>query len=111
EPTIALPMPPPSPTGRGLSNRKRRLSAPIPRIAIYERMIRRIPTAPNVQSAVSVVINCLAVRRVRSVPEKLMTVPPSPAGGGRDGDEGIVAYFSLSPHPNPLPTGEGNALC
>src|SRR5438067_2015265 len=73
-------------------------------------MIARIPMATKVQSDVSEVITPLMERRNLSVPERMIIVIlPSPAGR-RAGDEGIVVYLSLSPHPNPLPTGEGNAL-
>src|SRR5438105_5318771 len=72
EPTIALPMPPPSPTGRGVSTRNRKLIDPIPRIAMWERMIASVLTANKVQSAVSMVITALWARRDRSVRERVL---------------------------------------
>src|SRR2546422_10791340 len=74
EPTIALPMPPPSPTGRGVSIRKRKFIAPMPRIAIYERMIASALIANRVQNAVSVVSEALMARRDRSVLESVLII-------------------------------------
>src|ERR1043165_2683885 len=91
EPTTALPMPPPSPTGRGVSIRNRRFSAVIPRIAMYARITNRIPTAANVQSAVSEVITALTERRDRSDRESFFIILlPSPTRR-RVGDEALAA--------------------
>src|SRR2546423_7530288 len=89
EPTTALPMPPPSPTGRGVSIRNRRFSAAIPRIAMYARITNRIPTAANVHSAVSEVMNALTERRDRSERESFFIVRLSSPTGRRVGDEGL----------------------
>src|ERR1051325_4689319 len=90
DPTIALPMPPPSPTGRGVSTKKRKFSALIPRMAMYERITIKVPTATTVHSAVTEVMTALTERRVRSDLERaFIRVLPSPAGR-RVGDEGLA---------------------
>src|SRR5438105_2705291 len=99
DPTTALPMPPPSPTGRGVSIRNRRFSAAIPRIAMYARMTNRTPTAANVHTAVSEVITALTERRDRSERESFfMVLLPSPTGR-RVGDEGL-ALVDVCPFPS-----------
>src|SRR6266404_6408288 len=72
EPTIALPMPPPSPTGRGGSTRNLKLSALIPRIAMYERMMTSVLIATKVHNAVNDVITALVARRERSMAERFL---------------------------------------
>src|ERR1051326_5443387 len=96
DPTTALPMPPPSPTGRGVSTKNRKFSAAIPRIAMYARMTNRIPTAANVHNAVSDVITALTERRDRSEREsRFIILLPSPTGR-RIGDEGLALVAAPS---------------
>src|SRR5687767_8805687 len=84
EPIIALPMPPPSPTGFGDSTRNASVRELTPRRAMYQRIIASTPTARIVHNDVRPVIVALIMRRVLSDRESFMFffVLPLPLGEG-----------------------------